>query len=292
MTEKLLTGTLSLNTNKQNLSWIFGIDRGLACEWLVGVTNGPTLCFLSVNVCANLKIHSQTSGSLVFKTNGALGARFSCAMIHLVELTIDKCHDQYPRGSGCDPMNLWMDYFENIFQFEKRRGHYTRNLLRSVSMKSFIFFSAVKCSFYTRLRNKVIGKRAMIPDQALQSATSSLGSCWHTESHIEFSIEWDNRNLKSMFWAVFVMSNGLTMSPSRVPYLRPVRVTTADSRSITHPIPTAAPLPKSENIRGTAGYLGARDNVFQSESRNEETFLRGFVTKQDPNHICSATKTS
>ena len=78
-------------------------------------------------------------------------------MIHLVELTIDKCHDQNPRGSGCDPMNLWMDYFENIFQFEKRRGHYTRNLLWSMSMKNFIFFSAVKCSFYTRLRKKVIG---------------------------------------------------------------------------------------------------------------------------------------
>ena len=41
-------------------------------------------------------------------------------MIHLVESTIDKCHDQNPRGSSCDPMNLWMDYFENIFQFEKK----------------------------------------------------------------------------------------------------------------------------------------------------------------------------
>ena len=80
------------------------------------------------------------------------------------------------------------------------------------------------------------------------------------------------------------------MSPSRVPYLRPVRVTTAESRSFTHPIPTAAPLPKSENIRATAGYLGARNNVFQSVSRNEETFLRGFVTKQDPNHPAQLQK--
>ena len=73
------------------------------------------------------------------------------------------------------------------------------------------------------------------------------------------------------------------MSPSRVPYLRQVRVTTTESRSFTHPIPTAVPLPKSENIRAAAGYLGARNNVFQNESRNEETFLRGFATKQDPN---------
>ena len=66
------------------------------------------LCFLSVNVCANLesKFIHKLSGLLVFKANGALGAGFSCAMIHLFELTIDKCHDQNPRGSGCDPMNL------------------------------------------------------------------------------------------------------------------------------------------------------------------------------------------
>ena len=80
------------------------------------------------------------------------------------------------------------------------------------------------------------------------------------------------------------MSNGLTMSLSRVAYLRPVRVTTTESRSFTYPIPAAVPLQKSENIRATSGYLGAINNVFQNESRNEETFLRGFATKQDPNH--------
>ena len=80
------------------------------------------------------------------------------------------------------------------------------------------------------------------------------------------------------------MSDGLTMSPSRVPYRRLVRVTTTESRSFTHPIPTAVPLPKSENIRATADYLGAINNVFRKESRNEETFLRGFATKQDPFH--------
>ena len=42
-----------------------------------------------------------------------------------------------------------------------------------------------------------------------------------------------------MFRTVFVMSNGLTMSPSRIPYLSPVRITTTESRSFTHPIPTA-----------------------------------------------------
>ena len=36
---------------------------------------------------------------------------------------------------------------------------------------------------------EVIGKGATIPDQAPQCATSSLGSCWHTESRKEFSIE-------------------------------------------------------------------------------------------------------
>ena len=56
-------------------------------------------------MCANLEYKFIHKLSWVFKTNGALDASFSCAMIQLVALTIDNCRDQNPRGSDCDPMN-------------------------------------------------------------------------------------------------------------------------------------------------------------------------------------------
>ena len=45
------------------------------------------LCVLTLSI---KKFIHKLSGSLVFKTNGALDAHFSCAMIQLVVLTIDK----------------------------------------------------------------------------------------------------------------------------------------------------------------------------------------------------------